>query len=136
MGVAGSGAGSAAQAAHEKAKIPNEPILEVQPEENETTCAPKNEPILPSNRRIDEDEAAGVGGQFCRLAPACACDVISSPALSRTRGCGVLGRAGVHVVEGMVMEILRSVVIGVSGKEDNSSKGGQPPLESPLNSKH
>ena len=29
-----------------RAGLPNEPILEIQPEENETTCAPPDEPIL------------------------------------------------------------------------------------------
>jgi hypothetical protein len=28
-----------------RAELPNEPILEVQPEENESTCAPTDEPI-------------------------------------------------------------------------------------------
>ena len=30
-----------------RAKLPNEPILEVQPEETETTCVLENEPIWP-----------------------------------------------------------------------------------------
>ena len=66
------GAGSAVQGGACQAKIPNEPILEVQPEENETACAPQNEPTLPptGDDGIDGDELAGVGGGSSRMSEA------------------------------------------------------------------
>ena len=54
-------------------ELPNEPILEVQPEEKETACASQNEPILPptGDEGIGGDELeyelAGVRGGLSRM---------------------------------------------------------------------